>query len=84
MPQLSWNTVTEMATPSLNGTLIAAGATTVTADFRRFAMTSVSGNGGPATATFDDYGIGSIPAPGAAIAMLAFAAASPAGRRRRR
>ena len=84
MPQLSWNTVTEMTTPSLNGTLIAAGATTVTADFRRFAMTSASGNGGPATATFDDYAIGSIPAPGAAIAMLAFAAASPAGRRRRR
>lgn len=82
--QLSWNTVTEMTTLSLNGAVIAQGATAVTADFRRFAMVSSSGNGGPATASFDDYAIGSIPAPGAAMAMLICAPVSAAGRRRRR
>ena len=82
--QLSWNTVTEMTTLSLNGAVVAEGITAVTADFRRFAMVSSSGNGGPATASFDDYAIGSIPAPGAAIAMLICAPVSAAGRRRRR
>jgi hypothetical protein len=81
---ITWDTVTEATSLSMNGTVIASGITGITADFRRFAMTSASGNGGAATATFDDYAIGSIPAPGAAIAMLICGPASVAGRRRRR
>lgn len=79
-----WNTVTEETALVVNGDVVFSGVTTVTADFRRFTMVANSGTaGGGGAAMFDDYAISSIPAPGAAIAML-IGMPAVAGRRRSR
>lgn len=79
-----WNTVTESTALVVNGDVVFSGVTTVTGDFRRFTMVASSGTaGGGGAAMFDNYSISSIPAPGAAIAMLIGIPAT-AGRRRSR
>ena len=82
---LLWNTVTEETSLLVNGEIVFSGVTTVTADFRRFTMVSNSGSvGGNAGATFDNYLIESVPAPGAASVMLLGMLSRQASRRRRR